>query len=415
MISDRKKQIVDHAYKTVPFYCDKKLLHEKISDWDDIPIVDKNDLVMKNNAFISENYLGYFVRNELIYSQTSGSTGKCVDVYWYPADCNRSLLPLWMRRKKYYNINPHDKFCYFFTGRDLGNIDVEIEYMETSMGICKSDLNEEKLVEILEKIREFGPRWMIIQPSIAVLLCQVLNKYNLGNIPTLKYIESTGEMLFPDIKRYIERSLGVMVANQYGCNELNSIALECPCGELHCFEENAIIEVIDSNGNSLSDGEEGELCITTLTNYAMPLIRYKVGDLGRIERNNCSCGCKGAILKLVNGRNNDWVIDRNGSKINAYVFARCVQNVNRIVENAILQFQIVQTQIDLFSVNLVLDDGCDPNEICNLFLDNLYQSSLDAVRFQFFFHSKLFPDVSTGKLQWFKRDFEVVPDLSFDR
>lgn len=413
MISNRKKQMVVHAYKTVPYYCDRKILHEDSFNWENIPIVDKNDLIMKNNAFMSNDYLGYFVRNELIYSQTSGSTGKCVDIYWYPADCNRSLLPLWMRRKKYYGINPHDKFCYFFTGRELGNIDIDIEYLDTSMGICKSDLNDEKMIEIIGRIRAFEPRWMILQPSIAVLLCQVINKYDLGTIPTLKYVESTGEMLFPDVRKYIEKSLEVTVANQYGCIELNSIALECPCGELHCFEENVIVEVIDSKGNLLPPGKEGELCITTLTNYAMPLIRYRVGDLGRIEPNNCKCGCKGAILKLMNGRNNDWIIDREGRKINAYVFARCVQNVNQIIENAILQFQIIQINIDLFNVNLVIDESCDADEICNLFLDNLYEKSLEDAKFEFFLFSNLFPDDVSGKLKWFKREFDITKDSDF--
>jgi phenylacetate-CoA ligase len=256
---------------------------------------------------------------------------------------------LWIKRKRYYDINPHDRYCYFYTGRRVGETDIEIEEGGFALGFCKCNLTDEKLVHIWEKMREFGPVWMNLQPSMAILLCRVIEKNGLDPIPTLRYVETTGEMLFPHMRKYIQEKMNVVTADQYGCNELNSLAFECPKGHLHCMEENVVIEILDEQGDPLPDGEEGEIVVTSLSNFAMPLIRYKIGDRGCFLKEACFCDDPGKVLKLTTGRSNDWVVDREGNLLNAYIFVRCVENINRIYEHAILQFQVIQHAVDKFT------------------------------------------------------------------
>lgn len=324
------------------------------------------------------------LQNKLLHAHTSGTTGKCADIYWSMSECKRSLLPLWMARRTYYNIVPGDKYCYFYSARKIGAVDDEIEENGSSLGFCKSNLNEQKLINIWNRMKEYKPVWINAQPSELFLLCKTIEKNNLDIIPTLRYIESTGEMLFPNVRRYIEDILGLHIVNQYGCYEMNSIAYECPCGNLHCFETNVKVEVLDDEDRQLEEGMEGQLCVTTLNNFAMPMIRYKVGDFGRIVPGTCKCGAKSKIIELASGRSNDFVTDREGNKLSAFIFVRCVENVNRMYEHAILQFQVVQNDFNEFEVILVIDKEFNFNGIADCFMNNLWQDSLRNAQFKFY-------------------------------
>ena len=417
LILNKQEGMLKHAYETVPFYMElarrQGIDLESIHSWEDIPCVTKGDLVLHNDSFISSHYLSEYLQGKLIHILTSGSTGKCANVYWNLGDCRRSLLSLWMKRKMYYNIDPHDKHCYFFTSREVGQTDVEEEEQDFALGFCKSNLNEEKLISIWEKMRAYEPVWLHLQPSMAMLLCKVIEKHRLKAIPSLRYVETTGEMLFPYMREYIKEVLGVVIADQYGSNELNSIAFECSSGHLHCMEKNVVLEILDEHGEPVPDGHEGEIHVTTLTNRAMPLIRYGIGDRGRILQRTCNCGNKGKILELTTGRSNDFVIDREGNCLNAYIFARCVENVNKMEEQAILQFQVIQHNIDDFTINLVLDDECEANHICQAFMENLWQSSLVGANFKIQLYEELFPEPKTGKLKWFINELDTKEMVNY--
>lgn len=405
MFTERQRKIIQHAYETVPFYmqlCRERRLNPKAFEaFEDIPIVSKQDLVLRNDSFISATYMVRYLQGKLLYSHTSGSTGECVDVYWDMGECKRSLLPLWIKRKKYYGINPHDRHCYFYTARSIGGVDVEEEDRGYSLGFCKCNLTDQKLMYIWKRMQEFKPVWMNLQPSIAMLLCRVIERYGLDSMPSLRYIETTGEMLFPPMRKYVQEKMKVIIADQYGCNELNSIAFECIQGHLHCMEENVSIEIVDDEGNLLPDGEEGDIVVTSLNNFAMPLIRYRVGDRGRFLTKKCECGEKGKVLELTTGRSNDLVIDREGNLLNAYIFARSVENANKIYEHAILQFKVVQHAVDDFEIFLVLDEEYEQDQILGCFMENLWQNTLVGSEFRIQVCSELMPEDGTGKLKWF--------------
>lgn len=89
----------------------------------------------------------------------------------------------------------------FYSARRIGEMDVEIEESETSLGFCKSNLNEQKLINIWNRMKEYKPVWINAQLSELFLLCKTIERNNLDMIPTLRYIESTGEMLFPNVRR----------------------------------------------------------------------------------------------------------------------------------------------------------------------------------------------------------------------
>ena len=93
----------------------------------------------------------------------------------------------------------------------------------------------------------------------------------------------------------------------------------------------------------MNDGEEGEVCVTSLVNKAMPFIRYNIGDRAIINSNHeCGCGSSNKILKLTRGRVNDYISTSTGERINSYIFVRAIEIVNYMYPQTIKQFQIVQ-------------------------------------------------------------------------
>ena len=145
-------------------------------------------------------------------------------------------------------------------------------------------------------------------------------------LPPLYWGELVGNDTSVSMGKYM--AVYCSVANQYGANEVNSIAYECPQGHLHCMEDNVYVEILDDQGIPVPDGVSGNIYVTTCHNHAMPFIRYGIGDRESIAENTCSCGHHGRILKLKSGRGDDWVWMENGRKINLYVFIRAIEAVN---------------------------------------------------------------------------------------
>ncbi len=412
-MNSKLQDMVRHAFETVPFYMNygeengfdvNKPLDE--DQWGKIPILHKDDMVCNPNQYYSRTYLMPIINRQLEMCKTSGSTGKCFEVYWDLTDVRRSLLPLWAYRKKDYGILPSDSQCYFFSGRTVSSEEVESETFGNQHGFCKANLSHEKLRGIYKRIQEINPRFMYLQPSMAQLIVQCAKKEGLGNIPNLKYIELTGEMMLDTDRRDWEDFFQCRTSNQYGASEVNSIAFECKNGHMHIMGTNVFVEIV-KDGDVVSDGEEGGIHVTSLHSHAMPLIKYDIGDSGIIRRDiKCNCGNPNPILELKKGRKNDWIWNKDGSKVSAYTFVRAVNNVNIVLDNVIKQFQIEQNDFDKFLVKLVIDDEMGKEAIVEVFVDNVLQSSLSQAQYRFEFYNALFPDDVTGKLKFFHNKME---------
>ncbi len=415
MNGGRLNDIVHYAYTKVPLYMEvassmdfEPCKMDVTNEWEGLPLIKKNDMLLHRDACISIEHLPSLLRGSLMKVKTSGSTGKCLNVYWTLSDMRKSLMPLWMYRLRYYGVRPEDPHCYFYSSRNFGGEELEYEQFGNRLGFSKNGLNKEKLIRIIQKLHEFAPKWMMLQPSIAALLCQTIRENNLPRVTGLKYIELSSEILFDEIRREVEEVFHCKIGNQYGCFEANSIAYECNHGNMHCMGSNVLVEVL-RDGVSVPEGEEGDIYITSLNNYAMPFIRYEIGDKGILHKGvKCACGNKEPILELTTGRNNDWILCSDGTKANPYIFVRAIENTNKLFEDAIIQFQIIQKNYDCFIVRIVLDEeGLDEDGIIDCFCDNVIQPSLRGVEYFFEFSNALFPDDASGKLRYFINDVNV--------
>lgn len=406
------KDIVKNAYTEVPFYVnimnDDRQSKVQIR-FENIPFTDKNTIIQSGDSMIAASYLPLFMARKLKYDRTSGSSGKYMEIYWDKKDYMKSMTPLWLLRKKYYGISTSDKMCYFFTIYDKEIEEEKDEYLKGNvLTFSKINLSTPRIIEIYKKMCEFRPKWLILQPSIAVLLCQCIKKYSLEKLDSVEYVEFTSEILTEEVRNMTKETFECQIANQYGANEFNSIAYECPCGNMHIMDSNVYVEIIDEEGNSVKN-QTGEICITTLTNHAMPLIRYKIGDIGQITDKTCSCGNKAPILSLMSGRKNDFVLCEDGTQITAYSFVRAIDNVNVITDGVIKQFHIIQKKINKFEVKFVvdIDEEYDTYQLERLFIDSIQEDRLYDAEYEFVYENELFPNDKTGKFSYFTRE----PDM----
>ena len=384
-----QKKMAEYAYQKVPFY--NNLCDKPVTTWEDYPIVDKKMVLENKNSLFSPEYIGDLYSDRLQRVITSGSSGDCLEIYWKQRDAIRSLTSLWVKRKKYYGIVPCDRRCYFFTTKIEGGREIDVEQSEYGLGFCKTDLSPERLLEIYEKMNAFEPKWIIIQPSLLILFMQLVKKYSCKPISSLRYIEVTGERITHEWKKEVEKFFNCKVASQYGCYEVNSIAYECPFHNLHVMTENVYAEIVDDD----------QICVTSKHNRVMPFIRYKVGDRGRLcDDRSCSCGSMEPILELDMSRENDLIQNADGSVTHYDCFFGVIERINLMLEMAVLQFQIVQTDYEKFDVYMVVDDKEDIPEVQMLF-KKLCDNNQIRGEFTFSFADYLYPSEKTGKLAWF--------------
>jgi len=168
----------------------------------------------------------------------------------------------------------------------------------------------------------------------------------------LRLVVATAEPLLPHHRRAIAAAFGCGVATEYGARECGILAGECPRGSLHIAAENALIEVVDAaTGRVLPPGETGDLAVTLLGEYGMPMIRYLVGDVGQLAPGPCGCGLGLPVLAGVEGRRRDVLRLDGERRVHPSLFSRALAEVR-----GLSRFRVVQTARSELVIQVCADD-----------------------------------------------------------
>ncbi|QDT60892.1 Phenylacetate-coenzyme A ligase [Stieleria bergensis] len=173
-------------------------------------------------------------------------------------------------------------------------------------GLHGSHPDPDTLNQYVARLRTDRPYLVKALATYLTTLARHLQRNDLPplNIPVIK---TMGSRVTPGQRSLIESSFGGKYWDDYGSAEFGTIANECvEHAGLHVYSDWFHVEVVDDAGNPVPDGKVGHVLITDLVNHTMPLIRYKIGDLGRIDRSPCPCGNKTPRL-TVHGRAQDIV------------------------------------------------------------------------------------------------------------
>jgi phenylacetate-CoA ligase len=164
-------------------------------------------------------------------------------------------------------------------------------------------------------LRDLGGQVLCSTPSYALHIAQGLREAGIGADELALEIGMFGaEPWTEGMRAQLEAELGLVALNIYGLSEIvgPGVACECPAKDgLHVMEDHFLVEVVHpESGAPVPDGTDGELVFTTLTKEAMPLLRYRTGDIASLNREPCVCGRAFARMSAVRGRRDDMLIIR---------------------------------------------------------------------------------------------------------
>jgi phenylacetate-CoA ligase len=165
-------------------------------------------------------------------------------------------------------------------------------------------------------LEDLGGQVLCCTPSYALNIAQTLRELGVERTRLKLEIGSFGaEPWTEQMRDEIERQLGLRAVNVYGLSEIVGPGVSGECTEgrhgLHVQEDHFLAEIIDpDSGEPLPPGQEGELVFTTLTKEALPMLRYRTGDLSALDVEPCVCGRTTARMARVRGRIDDMLIIR---------------------------------------------------------------------------------------------------------
>jgi len=358
----RLQHLVRHAYLHVPYYADlmqsQNLTPEDIKTLDDL-----QKLPLLTKAALRENlYFDLFADNhrkkEMLKIATSGSTGEPLVLY---AD-RRQLEMRWastFRSAEWTGWRFGDRQARLWH-QTLGMSGTQVfrEYMDAwfmrRLFIPAYEMSDDNIRELIEKLRRFKPTLIDGYAEIFNFLAHYARKNGIAGLQP-KAIMTSAQIMPPQVREVIEREFKTHVFDKYGSREFSGIAYECDHHQgHHIMAESYIVEIL-KDGRPAKPGELGEVVITDLNNYAVPLIRYRIGDLAVAMDPNevCTCGRGLPRIGRIEGRAQAIVLCANGTWLPGTFFAHFFKDY----DFAVRQYQIVQRVKNAIELKIVPESG----------------------------------------------------------
>jgi phenylacetate-CoA ligase len=205
----------------------------------------------------------------------------------------------------------------------------------------------------------FQPDNILAYASSIYLFASFLRQAGLKPNYPLRSIISSAETLTDAMRAEVEKCFGAPVYDRYGTREVGAIASECDHhAGLHLHALDHYVEVVDFETGQRIWDKPGRLLITLLTNYAMPLIRYDIGDVGILTEDFCTCGRAAPLVKKLLGRSSDFFVSPSGRLIHGEYFTHALYG-----HRGIRQFQFVQETPTLYRLRIVKNADFQPSSL----------------------------------------------------
>jgi phenylacetate-CoA ligase len=320
--------------------------------WSRVPILTRKDVKAAGpSLFAREVPRGH---GRVGAATTSGSSGRPVSIrktelaqfYW---QCYTLREEIWHRRDlsaKLMSIRRDDTLK---PGDPTGRLRREADWGAPLAGVYPTGpavlldyrCSVQEQAETLERER---PAYLVTFPSLllALLRCGVRPE-------GLREVRTVGEALSAETRAICRERWGVPVTDVYSAAETGAIALQCPGHDhYHVQSESVLVEVLRDDGTPCAPGETGQVVLTPLHNFAMPLLRYAIDDRAEIGP-PCPCGRTLPVLSRIPGRARGLLALPNGGRRFPYYGHNALMRVE-----AIVQHQVVQRSLDEVEIGVVL-------------------------------------------------------------
>lgn len=329
------KKILSHTVKTVPYYKNVSLEGKTPYEWiKNFPILTKDILRNKNDELISKLYK----KENLIPYSSSGSTGVQTTVYMNKKEQSiiRAILIHWW------------EWCGYEMGKPLvqtgitpsrGVLKKIKDYLFNTYYLVAFSITEKQLEELCNSLHKNTKYQFLVGYASSL---NIIADYALKNSYNIKFqsVISLGDKLFTHYKKNIENTFKTKVFDTYGANEGFLIASEKDLEYKYIMSPHVYLEILDDNNMPVKDGEMGNIVVTRLDGFSMPLIRYRIGDLGIVlpqKKYPKNREYNYPLLQQIIGRETDVVLLPNNSKLIVHSFTGIFEYYPQIK-----QFKVIQ-------------------------------------------------------------------------
>ena len=349
--------LISHADGNVPFYRElfdfakiNPLKIKNLEDFENLPVITKDDL---RRNFPERIKAGNVKESRFVLDKTSGSTNQPFEFYKDKADEVRETVSRirWLVNSGYILGNGRVLIRGEVPkGSNVGSLFSKVNF------ISAFGMNNSEFEKLHEKLKKLKPLTIESYPSSIVSFARYLKDQN--KFLTIPITITIGEMVTEENRKLIEECLNSEVFDSYGSSEAMYMAQECKLHNgLHYDMCNFLIEIVDSKGRNVKDGVEGDVVVTHLNNFAMPIIRYKIGDRAVISDVQCTCGINFKKITKIKGRIVDQIKTPSGKILDFPFLATIFENE----VSSISHYQIIQKKHNLLEIRIVLKNKSDVN------------------------------------------------------
>jgi phenylacetate-CoA ligase len=356
--SRKMRDLVRHAASHVPYYRrvfqDLGLRPEDFNSPADLvklPVIRKRDILQNLDAMVSETC----PRGSLAADSTSGSTGVNLKFY-VDARATQARSANNVRMNQWIGIEIGDKAAFLWgTPFDVARAQrlkgAIRGWLSNTMILSHYTMAVEDLDGYTRRLERFRPDLVVGYPSGLTHYAAYLEE-RAGHGIKPRAIVVSGETMFEWQRASIEKAFGAPVYNHYGCREFGAIARECRLRRgLHLAASRVILEIVPTAEAPPGSGV-GEIVITDLDNFGMPLVRYAIEDLGSLTWETCGCGLELPRLEAALGRVLDVVRAPNGNFLGGSFWTLLMRKVEGVAS-----FQVVQEATDRLRIAIVPGPG----------------------------------------------------------
>ena len=348
---EQLRHLIRHAYETVPYYNrimkKRGLTPNDIKGQDDLPklpLLTKEEVFQHTEELVSTK----FPRWQLIKSLTSGTTGKALKIY-LTREALSFQWAVWWRHRARFGLKPGDKFLTFGARVAVPIEQTKPPYWRYNLPIHQVYLSTYHLTPytmpyIVEWLNKENFDFYTGYPSAMYILASFMEENGLRLFNRPKYIVTGADALLPTFEQTIKRVFGVPVTEEYGMAEAVGNFSKCEYGKFHLDAEFGIVELLPVDNQT--NPNLRRLVFTGLANLAMPLIRYDIGDYGKVDLKSCPCNRQTLTLESIDGRVEDYIRTPDG---------RMAIGMNQVFEWApgAREIQIVQNSLSKIEVCIV--------------------------------------------------------------
>jgi phenylacetate-CoA ligase len=300
-----------------------------------MPIIDK--------TIVNDNYKDFvpeYQFNKIFPARTSGSSGESL-IFKYSHEYLDIKAAANYRSFKWAGKKWSDRTCFLKAPFDdnSGSLQFKKDPKSKIWALNTANLDDVAFDRFLDSINEIGPDYIGGFPSLIYLFSMFLKDKRKKLHKKPKAILTTGEIITNEMRNSIENIIGSKIYDWYGSTEGCASAAQCEHGGYHVNVEYCHIESIEKENLN-------HLVGTNLVNFAFPLIRYDVGDIGELLEQQCTCGRGLPLMKPIKGRKVNFINSPSGKKYFYHNF------FSKVLNAPIKEFQIIQDRLD--SINLLI-------------------------------------------------------------